>query len=46
MGKIHLGNGIRKGAGWVYNPGMKRWVRRKKKGRGFEVSAYHRGAKA
>lgn len=42
MSKIHLGNGITKKGGWHYNPRMKRWVRRKKKGRGFQIKAYRR----
>lgn len=39
---IHLGNGFRKAKKWVYNRQMKRWVRRKKRGRGFEIRAYHK----
>ena len=42
---IHLGNSVRKKEKWVYNPRMKRWVKRKRKGQGFFISSYHKKPK-
>jgi len=42
---IHLGDKVMAKGRWHYNPQMKRWVRRKKRGRGFEIKAYHRKEK-
>lgn len=45
MGKMVLGNQVEKKKGWSYNPRMKRWVRRKRRGRGgFDIKTYRRKA--